>query len=309
MIMSDRITVIRRGEKIKTLYKEDTDTDHLAELMVGRKVNLVANKNAKEPGETILEVTDLEAVNNRDIPALKGISFEVKKGEIFAIAGVDGNGQTELVEVLTGLRAATGGKILFRGENISKLSTDNRIKKGVSHIPEDRHKRGLVLEHTLAENSILGHHKTKPFSEKGFMNYDEIRAYCREMIEEFDVRTPNELVEAKSLSGGNQQKLIVARELIRKPELLIASQPTRGVDVGAIEFIHEKLLEERENNKAVLLVSLELDEVLALADRIGVIYDGQLVGIVDADETDERELGIMMAGGQSDQDKKQGVKQ
>lgn len=309
MIMSDRITVIRRGEKVKTLYKEDTDTDHLAELMVGRKVNLVANRNQKEPGDTILEVTDLKAVNNRDILALKGISFDVKKGEIFAIAGVDGNGQTELVEVLTGLRKAEQGSVLFKGENILKDSTAKRIKKGVSHIPEDRHKRGLVLEHTLAENSILGHHKAKPFSENGFMNYEEIRSYCRTMIKEFDVRTPNEMVEAKSLSGGNQQKLIVARELIRKPELLIAAQPTRGVDVGAIEFIHEKLLEERENNKAVLLVSLELDEVLALADRIGVIYDGQLVGIVDADETNERELGIMMAGGQSDKDKRQEVKQ
>lgn len=301
MAMSDRITVVRRGKIIDTLNKLGTNTDELAELMVGRKVKLVVDKDDKVPGETILKVENLQCLNNRKLPALKGVSFEVKSGEIFAIAGVDGNGQTELVEVLTGLRKSTAGHVELKGENITNGQTSKIIASGLSHIPEDRHKRGLVLGHTLAENSILGAHKSLPFSKNGVMNYDAIHKHCIRLIEEFDVRTPNENVEARSLSGGNQQKLIVARELDRKPSLLIASQPTRGVDVGAIEFIHKRLVAERDNNKAVLLVSLELDEVMALADRIAVIYDGQIVGIVPGQGATEKELGIMMAGGSAKQ--------
>lgn len=300
MAMSDRVTVIRRGRKIETLQKENTNTDELAELMVGREVNLVVDKEEKEAGDIVLSVKNLEALNNRGVKALKGIDFDVKSGEIFALAGVDGNGQTELVEVLTGLRDATKGSIEFLSENITEISTEKRIQKGISHIPEDRHKRGMVLEHNLAENSILGDHKKAPFAKNGFLNYDKIHEYAKKLIKEYDVRTPDEYVPGKSLSGGNQQKLIVARELTRGPELLIASQPTRGVDVGAIEFIHEQIVNERDNDKAVLLVSLELDEVINLADRIGVIYDGQIVGIVDAKDATERELGIMMAGGTVD---------
>lgn len=297
MAMSDRVTVIRRGKKIETLNKKDTNTDELAELMVGRKVKLIVDKEEKVAGEVILKINQLECLNNRGLKALKGVSFDVKKGEILAVAGVDGNGQSELVEVITGLRKSTAGTIMLRDKDITQVRTYDRIHSGMGHVPEDRHKRGLVLGHTLAENSVLGNHNQEPFCKNGILNYDEIHNHCLRLIEEFDVRTPNENVLAKSLSGGNQQKLIIARELDREPELLIASQPTRGVDVGAIEFIHKRLVHERDINKAVLLVSLELDEVMALADRIAVIYDGKIVDIVDAKSTTERELGIMMAGG------------
>lgn len=297
MIMSDRVTVIRRGKKIDTIENLNTSIDELAELMVGRKVKLVVDKEDREPGAVILKVENLGSLDNRGLPALKGVSFEVKAGEIFAIAGVDGNGQTELVEVLTGLRKGTTGHIQFLGKDIMNAKTKTIIELGLSHIPEDRHKRGLVLNHSLAENSILGSHDQEPFSKNGIMNYDVIHEHCLRLIDDFDVRTPNEKVQARTLSGGNQQKLIVARELVRKPELLIASQPTRGVDVGAIEFIHKRLVEQRDQGKAVLLVSLELDEVMALADRIAVIYDGKIVGIVPGKGAAEKELGIMMAGG------------
>lgn len=300
MAMSDRVTVIRRGKMIDVLNNKDTNIDELAELMVGRKVNLVVEKEDRTPGDVVLNVESLTCKDNRGLPALKGISFEVKAGEIFAIAGVDGNGQTELVEVITGLRKSDGGKVTLLGKNITNEKTKNIIEMGVSHVPEDRHKRGLVLDHTLYENAILGNHDHEPYSKNGIMKYDVIMKHCAELIEEFDVRTPNEKVLARSLSGGNQQKLIVAREMVRDPELLIVSQPTRGVDVGAIEFIHKRIVEERDKNKAVLLVSLELDEVMALADRIAVVYDGNIVGIVPGKEATEKELGIMMAGGKID---------
>lgn len=300
MTMSNRVTVIRRGKVIGTLNTQDTNTDELAELMVGRKVNLVVEKEENEPGDIILEVKNLEALDNRQLPALKGISFDVKAGEILAIAGVDGNGQTELVEVLTRLRKAKSGTVKINGEDIIKSTTKDIIESGVGHIPEDRHKRGLVLNHSLAENMILGNHRKEPFSKNGIMDYRKIHEHALELIEEFDVRTPNEEVAAKSLSGGNQQKVIIAREIDRDPILLIASQPTRGLDVGAIEFVHKRIVDQRNKGKAVLLVSLELDEVMALADRIAVIYDGNIVGIVDAKEATERKLGIMMAGGKAD---------
>ncbi|QIB26416.1 ABC transporter ATP-binding protein [Caloranaerobacter azorensis] len=299
MAMSDRVTVIRRGKIIDTLNTKDTNSEELAELMVGRKVNLVVQKEKREAGKPVLEVKDLHALDNRGVPALKGISFEVKAGEIFALAGVDGNGQTELIEVITGLRNAIKGKVLLEGEDITRLKTRKIIEKGVGHIPEDRLKRGLVLNHTIAENMILGDHHKEPFSKNGIMNYDIIHEHAKKLIEEFDVRTPSEEVNAKSLSGGNQQKVIIARELNRDPVLLIAAQPTRGLDVGAIEFVHKRLVEQRNRGKAVLLVSLELDEVMALADRIGVIYDGKLVGVLNAEEATEKKLGIMMAGGKA----------
>ncbi|MBS7526397.1 ABC transporter ATP-binding protein [Fusibacter paucivorans] len=299
MAMSDRVTVVRRGRVIETLQKEETNIDELAELMVGRKVNLKVEKDEHEAGVDVLTVRNLQAENNRGAQALKGVDFEVKAGEIFAIAGVDGNGQTELVEVLTGLRKSSGGTFSIKGDDLTKASSKQILKHGLAHIPEDRHKRGLVLEHSLAENGCLGSHLNEPFSKKGLMNDKYIHEYTRNLIDEYDVRTPSEWVPAKSLSGGNQQKFIVAREMNRNPELIIASQPTRGVDVGAIEFIHKKLVEQRDMGKAILLVSLELDEVMALADRIGVIYDGQIVGIINGEDANERELGIMMAGGKA----------
>ena len=295
--MSDRVTVIRKGKIIETLNTIDTDIDSLAELMVGRKVKLDVDKAEKDPGKTVLNVANLKVLDNRKLEAVKDVSFDVKEGEVLAIAGVNGNGQSELIEAITGLRKVETGLIELDGEDITHSKTREIIDKGVGHIPEDRHKRGLVLEYTLAENMILGLHNKKPFSKNKLMNYEAINAHGKKLINEFDVRTPNEQVLAKSLSGGNQQKVIIAREFYKNPKLLIAAQPTRGLDVGAIEFVHKRLIEQRNNNKAVLLVSMELDEVMSLADRIAVIYDGRIVGVVDAENATEKELGIMMAGG------------
>lgn len=224
----------------------------------------------------------------------------MRAGEILGIAGVDGNGQTELLEVITGLRKSTSGKVTIKDKDITNKSPREIMESGVSNIPEDRHKRGLVLKYTLAENSILGIHRKQPFARGIMMDYTKIKEYARKLIEEFDVRTPNEDVAASSLSGGNQQKMVVAREIAKDPDLLIAAQPTRGLDVGAIEYIHKRLVEERDKGRGVLLVSLELDEVMALSDRIAVIYDGKIVGVLDAKEATENELGILMAGGTLD---------
>ncbi|NTW72553.1 MAG: ABC transporter ATP-binding protein [Eubacteriaceae bacterium] len=297
MNMSDRITVIRRGKVIDTIATQGTDIDALAELMVGRKVDLHVDKKLKATGEVVLEVKDLKVADNRKIEAVKGVSFTVRTGEIFAIAGVDGNGQRELIEGITGLRPVKSGSVTFAGEDITKKNSRDIIELGMAHIPEDRQKRGLVMEHDLAENMILGYHYKEPFAKNRIMNYEKIHAHAKALIQEYDIRTPNENITAQSLSGGNQQKVILAREFHKDPILILAAQPTRGLDVGAIEFVHRKIVEARDNNKAVLLVSLELDEVLALADRIGVIYDGKIVGVLDAKDANERKLGAMMAGG------------
>lgn len=298
MSMSDRVTIIRRGKVTGIVNTRDTNIDELAELMVGRKVNLVVEKETAKLGAEILKVENLSANDQRGIPAVKNVSFEVRSGEILGIAGVDGNGQTELLEVLTGLRKPHDGNVTMNGKDLYGKSPREVIDAGVGHIPEDRHKRGLILKYSLVENSILGIHKNKEFTKNGFiMDYKAIRTHCEKLIEEFDVRTPNADVFASALSGGNQQKLIAAREISKDPELLIAAQPTRGIDVGAIEYIHSRLVEERDKGKAVLLVSLELDEVLALSDRIAVMYDGKIVDILDRKDADEQKLGILMAGG------------
>lgn len=292
----NRVTTIRRGKLIGTVETADVDTRDLAKMMVGRDVILEVEKEPAKPGEVILKVDNVYALNDRGLPALEGTSFEVCAGEILGIAGVEGNGQSELTEAITGLRSLQDGRIELKGQNISGISTRKRIESGISYIPEDRHKRGLVLDFSLSENMILGHHYKAPFSKGINLNYPTIHANAQELIEEFDVRTPNEEVLAKNLSGGNQQKVIIARELNRNPELLIAAQPTRGVDVGAIEFIHRRIIEQRDAGKAVLLISLELDEILSLSDRIAVIYEGQIVDILDANDATEEELGLMMAG-------------
>jgi simple sugar transport system ATP-binding protein len=298
MSMSDRVTVIRRGKVIETIETSGTNTDELAELMVGRKVNLTVDKLEKEMSDNeVFQVNDLNVLDNRGLDAVNGVTFDVREGEIFALAGVDGNGQSELVEAITGLRKSKSGKVFLNGTEITGYSAKKVIEEGVGHIPEDRHRRGLVLVHDLAENMILGYHYKEPFSKKGFMNYDIIHDHAKRLIEEFDVRTPSENVSAKSLSGGNQQKAIVAREFHKDLKFLIAAQPTRGLDVGSIEFVHKKIVEARDKGTAVLLVSLELDEVLALADRIGVIYDGKIVGTLDRKDATEKKIGIMMAGG------------
>lgn len=302
MSMSDRVTVIRKGKVIDTLETTETDIDALAELMVGRKVKLEVDKAEKEPGKCVLEVEKLKVLDNRGLEAVKDVTFKVHSGEVLAIAGVDGNGQSELVEALTGLRKIEGGKVRLEGRDITRAKTKEIIDLGVGHIPEDRHRRGLVLEHSLAENMILGYHKNEPFSKNSLMDYKAVGDHGKTLIEEFDIRTPSAQVKAKSLSGGNQQKVIIAREFYKDPQLLIAAQPTRGLDVGAIEFVHKRLIEQRNNNKAVLLISLELDEVMSLADRIAVIYDGRIVGVLDAAEATERKLGVMMAGGSAQEE-------
>lgn len=297
MSLSDRVTIIRRGKVIDIVNTKDTNIDELAEMMVGRKVNLVVSKKEAKFGGATLKIENLNVLDHRGLPAVKNVNLEVRKGEILAIAGVDGNGQTELVEAIAGLRKSTSGKIVLNNKDITGKSPKDAIEAGLGHIPEDRHKRGLVLKYSLAENSILGIHYKEPFAKGIIMNYSKVKDHARKLIANYDVRTPNEDVAASALSGGNQQKMIVAREIEKDPELIIAAQPTRGLDVGAIEYIHKRLVEERDNGRAVLLVSLELDEVLSLADRIAVIYDGEIVDILDAKEATEQKLGILMAGG------------
>jgi simple sugar transport system ATP-binding protein len=297
--MSDRVTIIRRGKVVDILNTRDTNIDELAEKMVGRKVNFNVDKQEFEAAAPILEIKGLKVSDSRKLEVVKGVDLQVHGGEILGIAGVDGNGQSDLVHALTGLAKATAGEILLNGKEITNLTPKEVIESGVGHIPEDRHKRGLVLDYSLAENAILGSHYSTRFRQGLGLSYQKIREYCRKLIKEYDIRTPNEKVLAKSLSGGNQQKLIVAREIDRDPCLCIASQPTRGLDVGAIEFVHKKLVELRDEGKAVLLVSLELDEVMILSDRIAVMYDGKIVGILDAKDATEKKLGIMMAGGSS----------
>lgn len=297
MAMSDIVTIIRRGKVVDTVRTSQTNIEELAEKMVGRKVSFTIDKNEAKIGAPVLQVKGIKALDNRGLEAVKGVNFEVRSGEILGIAGVDGNGQNELVQAITGLRKASGGDIIVKDKNITNKSTKEIIDCGVGYIPEDRQKRGLVLDFSVSENSILGSHKSIKYKNKLGLDYRKIREHARNLIKLYDIRTPNEKVSAKSLSGGNQQKLIIAREFDREPSLLIASQPTRGLDVGAIEFVHKRLIEQRDKGKAVLLVSLELDEIMGLSDRIAVMYDGKIVDIVEAKGTTELELGIMMAGG------------
>ncbi len=298
MAMSDVVTIIRRGKMIDTLQTSETNIEELAEKMVGRKVNLLVEKQEAKLGDSVLRVKDVKVLDNRGLEAVKGVSFEVKSGEILGIAGVDGNGQNELVQAITGLRKATEGELIINDEDITNKSPKEIIESGIGYIPEDRHNRGLILNFSLSENAILGDHRSRAFRQRFGLDYKKIREYSKKLIKEFDIRTPNEKIFAKALSGGNQQKLIIAREFDREPSLLVASQPTRGLDVGAIEYVHKRLLEQRDKGKGILLVSLELDEIMSLSDRIAVMYDGKIVGTVDAKDATEIGLGVMMAGGE-----------
>ncbi|MFG0212176.1 ABC transporter ATP-binding protein [Brevibacillus porteri] len=297
MAVCDAVTIIRRGKVIDSVLVKDTNPDDLAAKMVGREVNFHVDKTEAKPKETILAVENLNAMGNRGVNALNNLSLEVRAGEILGIAGVDGNGQSELIEVLTGLRKATSGRVLLNGKEITNQSPRNISESGLSHIPEDRHKRGLVLDFTMSENMVLETYFHPTFCKGGFLDYGAIDKHAAKLIEEFDVRTPSIYTPARALSGGNQQKAIIAREVDKNPDLLIAAQPTRGLDVGAIEFIHRRLIDQRDQGKAVLLLSLELDEVINVSDRIAVIYEGVIVGIVDPKSTTEQELGLMMSGG------------
>jgi len=295
--VADRCTVIRRGKVVGTMRVSETSEAQMAEMMVGRMVSFHVDKAPFQPGAIVLKIEGLSVRNNRKLQALKAFDLEVRAGEIVGVAGVEGNGQTELVEALTGLRPAEAGRILLNGKDLTKASVRERITSKMAHIPEDRQKRGLVLDYSLAENFVLENHGTAPYSKNGFLQADAIGAQAERLIEAFDVRSgEGAQSKARGLSGGNQQKAIVGREIDSNPDLLIAVQPTRGLDVGSIEYIHKRLVEQRDKGKAVLLVSLELDEILDLSDRIAVVCRGELVGLVDASATDENEMGLMMAG-------------
>ena len=296
--VADRVTVIRRGKSIQTVGIEGATNKDLAEMMVGRSVSFVTEKEEAQPKEVVLAISDLVVNENRGVPAVKELSLDVRAGEIVGIAGIDGNGQSELIQAITGLRKVKSGSIKIKGQEVVGLSPRKITEMNVSHVPEDRHRDGLVLEMMLSENIALQTYYKEPLSKNGVLNYNQINSYARKLMEEFDVRAANEIVPASALSGGNQQKAIIAREVDRNPDLLIVSQPTRGLDVGAIEYIHKRLIGERDKGKAVLVVSFELDEILNLSDRIAVIHDGKIQGIVKPSETNKQELGILMAGGE-----------
>ena len=296
--VADRVTVIRRGKSIQTVSIEGATNKDLAEMMVGRSVSFVTEKEEAQPKEVVLAISDLVVNENRGVPAVKELSLDVRAGEIVGIAGIDGNGQSELIQAITGLRKVKSGSIKIKGQEVVGLSPRKITEMNVSHVPEDRHRDGLVLEMMLSENIALQTYYKEPLSKNGVLNYNQINSYARKLMEEFDVRAANEIVPASALSGGNQQKAIIAREVDRNPDLLIVSQPTRGLDVGAIEYIHKRLIGERDKGKAVLVVSFELDEILNLSDRIAVIHDGKIQGIVKPSETNKQELGILMAGGE-----------
>mgnify|MGYP003087028935 FL=1 len=296
--VSDRVTVIRRGKSIETVEIAGATNQDLAEMMVGRSVSFTTEKNPPQPKEVILSIKDLVVNENRGIPAVKNLSLDVRAGEIVGIAGIDGNGQSELIQAITGLRKVKSGTINIKGKDVVGLPPRKITEMKVSHVPEDRHRDGLVLDMTISENIALQTYYKEPLSKNGILNYTNIHNYARKLMEEFDVRAANDYVPASALSGGNQQKAIIAREVDRDPDLLIVSQPTRGLDVGAIEYIHKRLIGERDKGKAVLVVSFELDEILNLSDRIAVIHDGKIQGIVTPAETNKQELGILMAGGE-----------
>ncbi len=296
LAISDEVTVMRDGRSVGNVKTSETTAKDLARMIVGRDVLLRVDKTDAEPKNTVLEVKNL-SVSGKNGPAVKGVSFTVRAGEIVGIAGIEGNGQTELIEALSGLAKTTGGNIEFDGRDVTNQSARKLKELGIAHIPEDRHKRGLLLNSDLAENSILGVHYRPPVETAGFMNTAVINKRVAQIIENFDVRPPNPALPAKALSGGNQQKLIIGREFDLKPKLLLVSQPTRGVDIGAIEFIHRKLIELRDAGSAVLLVSAELEEVTALADRLLVIREGEIVAEVNPKTTSVEEIGLMMTGG------------
>ncbi|NQI70023.1 ABC transporter ATP-binding protein [Streptococcus suis] len=295
--VADRVTVIRRGKSIETVDVAGATNEDLAEWMVGRSVSFKTEKIPSNPKEVILSIKDLVVNENRGIPAVKGLNLEVRAGEVVGIAGIDGNGQSELIQAITGLRKVKSGSITIKGEEVVGKTPRKITEMQVSHVPEDRHRDGLVLQMSVAENIALQTYYKEPNSKNGILNYNIINEKARQLMEEFDVRGASELVPSKALSGGNQQKAIIAREIDRNPDLLIVSQPTRGLDVGAIEYIRKRLIAERDKGKAVLVVSFELDEILDVSDRIAVIHDGTIHGIVDPASTNKQELGVLMAGG------------
>jgi len=295
--IADRITVIRRGKVVGSRIPAETDEEDLAELMVGRDVNLTVDRGESHPGEAMLVAEDVRVADDRGREVVHGVSFTVRSGEIFGIAGVAGNGQDELVETITGLRKTIGGRLSLAGEQITAATPRELHEQGLAFVPADRHRFGLVLSFPLTDNFILNDYHAEPYASGLVRNDDAIRSRAQECVAEYDVRTPSTGVPAGTLSGGNQQKVVVAREFGRELKLLVLDQPTRGLDVGSIEFIHSQTIKRRDAGTAILLVSAELDEILELSDRIGVMYRGELVGVVDAREADKEEIGLLMATG------------
>lgn len=295
--VADRCTVLRKGKCIGTVEVKDTSEEDMAKMMVGREVSFSVEKEEAKPKQVVLDIQHLHVKDVKGLPAVKDFSLQVHAGEIVGLCGIDGNGQTELVYALTGLCKAESGHILLNGKDITNESIKNRLESGMAHVPEDRHKHGLVLDFLLKENFILHNYHKQPYAVHGILQPKEIDAYADTLIEQFDVRSgQGKDTLTRSMSGGNQQKAIIAREIDRSCDLLVIVQPTRGLDVGAIEYIHKRIVEERDKGKAIFLISLELDEILNLSDRIAVIHDGELYGLVQRKDTDENELGLMMSG-------------
>lgn len=295
---ANECTIIRRGEYVDTVNVEDVSEEELASMMVGHKVNLVVEKDEAKPKDVVFEIENLIVKNERNLDAVKGLNLKVRKGEIVGIAGIDGNGQKELIEAITNLTKAAAGTIKINGTEVQNTSPKFTIEHKIATIHEDRHKRGLVLDFSVAENAVIENYKKEAFSKKGFLNFGKMVDYTKQLIKDYDVRPQGcENQPVRGLSGGNQQKIIVGREVNNDPDLLIAVQPTRGLDVGAIEYVHKTLVRERDKGKAILLVSLELDEVMNVSDTIAVIYDGKIVSTFKQGEKDENEIGLLMAGG------------
>lgn len=296
MNVCDLVTVMRDGRVVDTVKTTDTSTKELARMMVGREVFLTVDKPEQTPGEVVLSVKDLSAQNDRGLPALKKVSLEVRRGEILGVAGVDGNGQTELADAIAGLRPVTGGKVSVNGIDATGRSPMEVLEMNVSYIPPDRQKVGLLMDFSIIENLIGKSFWKAPFAKGGFLQAKAIQSFGSSTIRKFDVRTPRTDLPAKLLSGGNQQKVVLARELSRKPDLVIAAQPTRGLDVGATEYVHNQMLEARAQGAAILMISTELEEVLSMSDRIAVIFEGEIMGVLPGKGADIQEIGEMMAG-------------
>jgi general nucleoside transport system ATP-binding protein len=296
--VAERCTVLRRGKYIDTVDVAGSSEQQMAELMVGRAVKFEIDKAPAKPGDVRLSIRDLSVLNSRGTAGVKNLSLDVRSGEILGIAGIDGNGQTELIYAITGLAPVQSGSILVNGADICKMTVKQRIEAGIGHIPEDRHKHGLVLDFSIAENAVLKDYDKRPYSSSlGVLDFPKINDRARELIDQYDIRAgEGPVMKARNMSGGNQQKVIIAREIGLSPDVLVVAQPTRGLDVGAIEYIRKRIVEERDKGRAVLLVSFELDEIMNLCDRIAIISKGEIVGTFDSGEVDEHQIGLMMAG-------------
>ncbi|WP_135821331.1 ABC transporter ATP-binding protein [Halostella litorea] len=296
MTAADDVTVLRDGENVGTVPADSVDRNDLAEMMVGREVLMDVDRPPADPGDPVLDCNGVSVVDDRGVRVVDDVSLRVREGEVFGIAGVDGNGQTELVEAITGLRNPDEGRIEAFGEEITTTSRRQRIESGMAYVPEDRQERGLVMDFDLVSNGLLGSQHSEPYASRGRIDWDHARDHAEGIVEEYDVRPPDADAEAESLSGGNQQKFVVGREFARDPRLVVASHPTRGVDIGSTEFIHDRINELRSEGKGVLLVSSKLDEVQSLSDRLAVMYEGEVMAVVDPERVTEEQLGLLMAG-------------